>query len=211
MAEKQPTISTPEEWRPVPGFEGAYEVSDRGRVRSLDRIVTDKSGIKQRRQGRILALTADRGGYLSVRLGRAKTVKVHRLVLGAFVGPAPEGQECCHNDGNPANNHLGNLRWGSRSENALDRVRHGTHHQAAKTHCPRGHELVAPNLVLYEVKRGYRTCLACSRAHAYIQYHPGMKRDFQQVSDSYYEKIMAQQAADDYLVAIGEQYALFAA
>lgn len=51
--------------------------------------------------------------------------QVHRLVLLAFVGPCPEGMECCHNDGNSTNNKLSNLRWGTRKENAADRVRHG--------------------------------------------------------------------------------------
>jgi hypothetical protein len=52
--------------------------------------------------------------------------RVHRLVLEAFVGPAPEGEEGCHNDGNPANNALGNLRWDSHPSNMADQVAHGT-------------------------------------------------------------------------------------
>jgi hypothetical protein len=51
---------------------------------------------------------------------------VHRLVLEAFVGSCPDSFECCHKDGNPLNNRLENLRWGSRSENRLDAVNHGT-------------------------------------------------------------------------------------
>lgn len=209
MAEKQPTISAPEEWRPVPGFEGSYEVSDRGRVRSLDRIVTDKAGTKRRYLGRMLALTENRSGHLYVKLGRANTLKVHRLVLEAFVGPCPDGQVCCHNDGDPANNNLSNLRWDSHSENMRDRVSHGTHHQVAKTHCPRGHQLASPNLVLAVMKRGHRTCLACHRASSYIRRHPDMMRDFQRIADGYYEKIMAEQAAGDHLDADQAQYALF--
>lgn len=191
MAENQPIISTSEEWRDIPGHEGAYEVSDCGRVRSLDRIITTKAGVRKQYQGRVLALNVSPSGHLNVRLGRlgrAKTLRVHRLVLEAFVGPALEGQECCHNDGDPANNNLGNLRWDTKSENALDSVRHGTHHHTTKTHCPRGHELASPNLVLSAMKRGHRNCLACHRAHSYIQKCSGMKHDFQQVSDSYYEK-----------------------
>jgi hypothetical protein len=51
---------------------------------------------------------------------------VHRLVLEAFVGPCPEGMECCHYDGNPLNNHLGNLRWDTHKNNEADKRRHGT-------------------------------------------------------------------------------------
>lgn len=196
MAEKQPIISTPEEWRPVPGFEG-YEVSDLGRVRSVDRIVTTRTGIR-RYQGQMLAPTASREGYLKVNLGRVKTAWVHRLVLAAFVGPCPEGQECCHNDGDPTHNKLSNLRWASHAENMLDRVRHGTHNHTAKTHCLRGHKLASPNLMPSQMRLGWRACLACNRAHACIQRRPGMKQHFQKVSNSYYDAIMAQQTIDDY-------------
>lgn len=192
MAEHQPTLFKFEEWLPVHGFEGAYEVSDWGRVRSLDRIITTKAGIKQRHQGRVLTPAADRSGHLNVNLGPGKKLLVHRLVLEAFIGPSPEGQECCHNDGDPTNNNLANLRWDTRSENVLDSVRHRTHNETAKTHCPRGHELASPNLKPSQMKRGRRNCLACARAHSYVRNHPGMTHDFQQVSDSYHRSIMAQ-------------------
>lgn len=55
-----------------------------------------------------------------------KTFLVHRLVLLAFIGPCPEGMECCHSDGNPANNRLENLRWDTRKNNQADRIKHGT-------------------------------------------------------------------------------------
>ncbi len=58
--------------------------------------------------------------------GKMKSFRSHRLVLLAFVGPCPEGRECCHWDGNPSNNSLSNLRWGTKSENARDKERHGT-------------------------------------------------------------------------------------
>jgi hypothetical protein len=58
--------------------------------------------------------------------GRSQTTAVHRIVLEAFVGPCPEGMECCHNDGNPRNNNVTNLRWDTRSANQMDSVRHGT-------------------------------------------------------------------------------------
>jgi hypothetical protein len=55
---------------------------------------------------------------------------VHVLVLETFVGPCPTGKQACHWDGNPANNRLGNLRWGTLSDNTLDRLRHGNHNWA---------------------------------------------------------------------------------
>lgn len=69
-------------------------------------------------------------GYLQVEIRREESPRrigplVHCLVLKAFVGPRPEGHECCHNDGNQRNNRLENLRWGTHQENSDDRVRHG--------------------------------------------------------------------------------------
>ena len=58
--------------------------------------------------------------------GREELNLLHRLVLENFVGPCPDGMECCHNDGNPDNNRLDNLRWGTPSENSRDKIRHGT-------------------------------------------------------------------------------------
>ncbi len=58
--------------------------------------------------------------------GKTAKFLVHRLMLLAFVGPCPEGMECCHADGNPSNNRLENLRWGTREDNKKDSKRHGT-------------------------------------------------------------------------------------
>lgn len=65
-------------------------------------------------------------GHLRVELGRKVYRFVHRLVLEAFRGPCPEGEECLHADGDPTNNRLDNLKWGTRKENGEDMVRHGT-------------------------------------------------------------------------------------
>lgn len=110
-----------EQWRPVRGYEGFYEVSDFGRIRSSARQGTD---------GRVLRLKESRPcGYQRIRLyrdGRGEAKKVHRLVLEAFVGPCPTGMEACHNDGRRNNNRLTNLRWGTRKENCADARQHGT-------------------------------------------------------------------------------------
>jgi hypothetical protein len=67
-----------------------------------------------------------KSGHMRVSLGNSNERYVHVLVLNAFVGPCPEGMECRHLDGNPGNNHLWNLAWGTRKENYEDSVRHGT-------------------------------------------------------------------------------------
>jgi len=65
--------------------------------------------------------------YVSFRLnGRLASRFVHRLVLEAFVGSAPEGMECCHNNGDPSDNRLENLRWDTRLANRADAITHGT-------------------------------------------------------------------------------------
>jgi hypothetical protein len=66
-------------------------------------------------------------GYLRAEFrinGKRERVFIHRLVLEAFVGPCPEGMECRHLDGDPTNNRLENLIWGTPRQNGFDRVRH---------------------------------------------------------------------------------------
>jgi len=78
-----------------------------------------------------------KGGYHRVGLsrdGRRRFVPVHILVLTTFVGPCPSGMECRHIDGNPSNNHVANLAWGTRSENAQDKIMHGTDMRGVKHH-----------------------------------------------------------------------------
>lgn len=98
-----------EEWRPCPGYDN-YAVSDHGRVLSCWTQMPPRylrPGISR--------------GYLHVDLsrdGKGATLKVHRLVLMAFIGPSPPGKpECNHRDGGKANNRLSNLEWVSSAEN----------------------------------------------------------------------------------------------
>lgn len=175
-----------ETWRPVPHWEDLYEVSDRGRVRSLDRV--DRFG--RHFHGQILRADKIKGGYERVSLARGGAVvrrQVHHLVLEAFVGPRPLAMEGCHGDGDPANNHLSNLRWDTRPENARDTVRHGTHRNTRKSHCPRNHPLEVPNLVASQLTRGKRKCLACDRARQYARYHG--EPVTQELADVYFAQI----------------------
>ena len=176
-----------EQWRPIPGYEGLYEVSDHGRVRSLDRVVR-RGAHTLRLPGEIKALVDNGHGrkraYLS-RDGQMQRPQVHRLVLETFVGPCPAGMEACHNDGNPANNRLENLRWDTGSENMRDKRRHGTDHQVNKTTCPRGHALAGLNL--RNRGDGHRSCRACNRASAKRAADPSI--DFGEYADQQYARL----------------------
>lgn len=147
--------ATPERWLPVPGYEGLYEVSDRGRVWSAPRATT---------RGGILKQSLSHG-YLVVNLtkrGVQKVHQVHQLVATAFIGPRPEGMETRHLDGNPQNSRVTNLVYGTHSDNMRDALRHGTHPTASKTHCPQGHPYDEKNTI---IRDGRRFCRECARAN----------------------------------------------
>lgn len=151
------------DWRPVVGYEGIYDVSIDGRVRSRARRYETRPGVFANRSARMLQPQWTTDGYLIAFLSRdgsKRELRVHRLVLEAFVGPCPEGMEGCHNDGDKTNNHVSNLRWDTRSANTHDKVRHGAHPQARKTHCPQGHAYDETNT--YWIKRGGRACRTCT-------------------------------------------------
>jgi hypothetical protein len=100
--------TTIETWKAILGYEGLYEVSDLGRVRSL------------RRPGLILRPAINPRGYAHVGLSRdtkGTTFNVHRLVSEAFLGPCPAGYETNHINGVKADNRAANLEWATRSAN----------------------------------------------------------------------------------------------
>ena len=115
-----------ERWRDIPGYEGAYQVSDRGRARSLPkRAFKGTRTLKPRPQR----------GYQRVHLsvdGQVKEFKIDVLVLMAFVGLRPPGMESCHEDGIPSHNWPENLRWDTHKGNHSDRIRHGTSNRGEK-------------------------------------------------------------------------------
>lgn len=117
----------------------------------------------------------------------------HSLVAEAFIGTRPEGFEVCHNDGNPANNHVSNLRYGTRSENVLDEVSHETHRNTQVVRCPRGHLYVGGNYKLSALKAGRRQCRSCTNAREYLSYNGILTpENLQKVSDQYYEKYVSE-------------------
>jgi hypothetical protein len=131
----------------------------------------------------------DRDGWcLTVRLtrdNRRRVVTVHKLVLGAFVGPRPVDQECCHGDGDYTNNRLENLRWDTDEANIRDQVRHGTHRHASRERCIRGHLLVAPNLLRWRPDYP-RRCKSCSNGWSAHTHHGA---DVAEHADAFYAKL----------------------
>jgi hypothetical protein len=107
-------------WKPVLGYEGLYDVSNLGRVRSY----------RKKWQGEVCKYPQfikkpkmTIYGYIHIRLSsktESKWCSLHRVVLKAFTGPCPKGMQCCHKDNNKSNNSLDNLCWGTPSSNQSD-------------------------------------------------------------------------------------------
>lgn len=119
-----------EEWKDIPGYEGKYQASTLGRIRSLDRrvrVVAHGKETTRLMRGRVLRpWRVGSCGHVGVDLGcEARAVPVHKLVALTFIGPRQEGMDVCHNDGNPTNNAVSNLRYDTRSENNKDILRTG--------------------------------------------------------------------------------------
>lgn len=161
-----------EEWRDIPGYEGYYQASSLGRIRSLDREITQEnrwgSTTTYLKLGQVLTTGAYSGERYRVKLscdGVKEMKGVAVLVALAFHGvPAPGKDWALHRDGNMFNNAPENIYWGDQFDNMQDAIRHGTHHEKFKTHCTHGHELGGPNLGL-NVTLGSRYCKACALAN----------------------------------------------
>lgn len=117
-----------EMWKGVVGFENYYQVSNIGRVRSLDRTIIGKNNSTYKRKGRILKFKTDRDGYYALGLhsdGRIKHTTVHRLVAQAYI-PNPENKNTVnHEDGDKTNNNVNNLSWMTMCENNQHAYRTG--------------------------------------------------------------------------------------
>lgn len=179
-----------EEWRPIVNFEGLYEVSNQGRVRSLPRKARDGRVFL----GRDKVLTKDADGRVRVSLsrdGKPYSMRVHRLVALAFLGEPEPGQEVCHNDGVASNNRVENLRWDTRKSNLKDSLKHGAwrNQNVDKEICVRGHPLEGNNRRNQE--ETHRSCKACNRARSYVRFHPHLAPHLQQLSDWYLSFIVS--------------------
>jgi hypothetical protein len=133
-----------EQWLPVVGYEGQYEVSSEGRVRGCERIITNKLGVARQWGSRILKPQPDGHGYNQINLPhtekRNRTVKVYRLVAEAFMQSSQKaGLEVNHIDGDKQNDRADNLEWVTRLDNSkhawktgLVRARYGQDTSGAK-------------------------------------------------------------------------------
>lgn len=117
-----------ETWKNIKGYEGLYQVSNMGRVKSLERKVRHGRGIELTIKERILKPGMDRGGYLRVGLcagGKQKTLKVHRLVCQAFHENPDNKPHVNHLNEDKTDNRACNLEWSTAKEN----MNHGTHNE----------------------------------------------------------------------------------
>lgn len=116
-----------EEWKPIEGYEGLYEVSNLGNVKTLGRTIIRNNGMKQVFKEKILKKGRAKNGYYTVSLtkldGSRRSYTVHSLVANAFLSP----KNACvnHKDCNKSNNHVDNLEWCTYSENELHAYNHG--------------------------------------------------------------------------------------
>lgn len=139
-----------EVWKAVSDYEGSYEVSDQGRVRSLDRIVF-RGDHKILRHGKILKPNQDKDGYLQIALfknGVKKAKKVHRLVAFSFNKNVENKKQVNHLNLDKADNRSSNLEWCTSKENYTHAAHHGLHH--ALSNSTKAHKLNIDKV--YEIK-----------------------------------------------------------
>jgi hypothetical protein len=116
-------------WKDVVGYEGIYMVSSFGRMKSKERIVERKK-MGNYFQKEAIIEGSEYHGYKVTTIVKNKIKKnkfIHVLIAEAFLGPKPEKMEVCHNDGDRKNNAIENLRYGTRSDNVRDSIKHGTY------------------------------------------------------------------------------------
>jgi hypothetical protein len=125
-------------WKPVPEYEGLYEASTFGQIRSLDRTVYTKGGQARKIKGKILKpqrAVDDPRLHISLCKNYTVTViRIHIVIAQTFLGARPEGMHICHNDGDCTNNRLANLRYDTPSGNEKDKILHGKAQRGTKCH-----------------------------------------------------------------------------
>lgn len=146
-----------EQWLPIAGYEGSYEISNFGRVKSLARPSLNRPNrmIKER----IRSTNIGWKGYIEITLRNGKKTKrcrIHVLVAEAFIGPRPDGHETRHLDGDPSNNTVSNLEYGPPLQNC---------HDSKKRYpdkCTKDHDLtIEGNIYRRKDQPGIRICKIC--------------------------------------------------
>ena len=131
-------------WKDIKGHEGYYQVSNKGRIRSVDRKAKIGNGNTRTVKGRIMKTDLSNSGYLRVcgcRDCKKFKIDVHRAVAEAFIPNPEDNPQTNHKDGVKTNNHVDNLEWATRSENQRHAFKNGlknmpkgsTHHASKLT------------------------------------------------------------------------------
>jgi len=160
-----------EEWRDIPGAEGAYQVSNHGRIRGLDRTV-QRGNDTLRISGRPICTPPKSNGYLHFKLAagqRSTYPMVHQAVAAAFLGPYPPGHAINHRDGDKTNNHLANLEYVTPAQNTRHAIAIGL---TATGEASANAKLTSANVKAIRAAKGKRTAKALARqygvSHLYI-------------------------------------------
>ena len=190
------SLRVDERWVPAIGYEGYYEISNYGTVRSLDRVVPVRNHPRQSQKvllGEIKTPGRDGHGYPKIELsknGITKSYCIHVLVAHHFIDGYKPGLEVRHRDGNKDNCYFKNLKWGTSKENRQDVIKHGNDHNLNKVICPLGHALKSPNL--RPSSNGHRRCLTCKRTQDALKNNSRLRElGIKTVSEVYYSMIMS--------------------
>ncbi|AXH43888.1 HNH endonuclease [Mycobacterium phage Buckeye] len=156
-----------ENWRPVTEFEGYYEVSNQGRVRSVPRVTVRSNGVPLTVRGRIIVQRpGNKHGHLKVSLQRDgiwSTRWVHRLVALEWCERAPGQDYVLHGPEGATVNKATNLRWGTAAENSADRKAFGAPYPPPREMCEAGHAMTPDNIYRPPKRPNDRHCKACQR------------------------------------------------
>lgn len=112
-------------WKNIKNYEGYYQASNLGRIRSIDRIINEKNGKKRMQKGRLLKFSINKKGYFVSAFsknGNVKSIRVHRIIAETFIMNNKPNLEVNHIDENKLNNEVGNLEWITH----IDNIRHGS-------------------------------------------------------------------------------------
>lgn len=156
-----------EKWKPITGFEGYYEVSNQGRVRSVPRTTIRSNGIPMTVRGRVISQHPGNSfGHLKVvlqRNGKWTSHWVHRLVALEWCERAPGFDHVLHGPLGETENAASNLRWGTPVQNAADRKEFGAPYPGPRERCVAGHLMTEENTYRPPKRPNDRHCRECQR------------------------------------------------